>query len=42
MVDWLTVTGPLNIWLLRRLGAPSVAVGVTPHLAFDAFCRWPR
>jgi hypothetical protein len=28
--------------LLRLFGAPSVAVGATPHLAFDAPCRFAR
>jgi len=41
MIDWMVVRPSLALrrsWL-RELGAPSIAMGVTPHLAFDETCR---
>jgi hypothetical protein len=40
MVDW-TVVRPSSSRRspLRRRGAPSIAMGITPHLAFDETCR---
>ncbi|MHB8670532.1 MAG: hypothetical protein ACYDAD_08250 [Acidimicrobiales bacterium] len=32
------VTTPMCTMLMRRRGAPSVANGVTPRLAFDEIC----
>jgi len=38
MLDWMLVS-PSPRSSLRLLGAPSIAMGVTPHLAFDETCR---
>jgi hypothetical protein len=40
MLDWMVVRPsprPLRS-CLREYGAPSIAMGVTPHLAFDETC----
>jgi hypothetical protein len=41
MVDWVLVrpSPTLRRSWLRQFGAPSIAKGVTPHLAFDETCR---
>jgi hypothetical protein len=40
MLDWSFVRATYDRRSpLRLRGAPSIAVGVTPHLAFDETCR---
>jgi hypothetical protein len=41
MLDWMLVRPSSNRTrsYLRQHGAPSIAVGVTPHLAFDETCH---
>jgi hypothetical protein len=40
MLDWMAVRPTLSRRSpLRLRGAPSIAMGVTPHLAFDETCH---
>jgi hypothetical protein len=41
MLDWMLVrpSPSRRRSLLRQCGAPSIAMGVTPHLAFDETCH---
>jgi len=41
MLDWVAVRKTsTSCWSYVRLhGAPSIAMGVTPHLAFDETCH---